>query len=70
MLDSEKYDLLIELEPSEYFRIPLLHDRQLLRAEVMRLLVELAAHDIQYLLIDLHKLDLVVVDFAHLLDFA
>ena len=43
MLDSEKYDLLIELEPSEYFRIPLLHDRQLLRAEVMRLLVELAA---------------------------
>ena len=70
MLDSEEDNFLVEFEPSEYFRILLLHDRQLLRAKVMRLLVELAAHDVQYLLVDLHKLDLVVVDFAHLLDLA
>lgn len=70
MLDSEKDYLLVKLEPSEYFRVPLLHDSQLLRAKVMCLLVELAAHDVQNLLVDLHKLDLVVVNFAHLLDLA
>ena len=70
LLNLEKHDVFVKSEASQYFWIVLLHNSQLLGTEVIFIVifVQIAADNEKYLLVYLHEFDLVVVDFAHLLD--